>query len=57
MTIAVMVSLFCYSLYLIPHLGAIFMPPLEEDTSGFGRSSLAPCRVSMPRRSLLGCAS
>lgn len=29
-TLAVMVSLFCYSLYLIPHLGAIFMPPLEE---------------------------
>ncbi len=29
-TVAVMVSLFCWSLYLIPHLGAIFMPPLEE---------------------------
>ena len=29
-TVALMVSLFCYSLYLIPHLGAIFMPPLEE---------------------------
>ncbi|MFI5457314.1 MAG: efflux RND transporter permease subunit [Isosphaerales bacterium] len=30
LTLAVMVSLFCWSLYLIPHLGAIFMPPLEE---------------------------
>jgi heavy metal efflux system protein len=30
LTLSVMVSLFCYSLYLIPHLGAIFMPPLEE---------------------------
>ncbi len=29
-TMAVMVSLFCWSLYLIQHLGAIFMPPLEE---------------------------
>jgi len=29
-TLAVMGSLFCWSLYLIPHLGAIFMPPLEE---------------------------
>jgi heavy metal efflux system protein len=30
LTLAVMGSLFCYALYLIPHLGAIFMPPLEE---------------------------
>jgi heavy metal efflux system protein len=30
MTLAVMGSLFCWALYLIPHLGAIFMPPLEE---------------------------
>jgi cobalt-zinc-cadmium resistance protein CzcA len=30
LTLAVMGSLFCWSLYLIPHLGAIFMPPLEE---------------------------
>ena len=30
LTMAVMVSLFCWSLYLIPHLGAIFMPPFEE---------------------------
>jgi heavy metal efflux system protein len=29
-TLVVMCSLFAYSLYLIPHLGAIFMPPLEE---------------------------
>ncbi len=29
-TVALMVSLFCWALYLIPHLGAIFMPPLEE---------------------------
>jgi cobalt-zinc-cadmium resistance protein CzcA len=29
-TLAVMGLLFCWSLYLIPHLGAIFMPPLEE---------------------------
>jgi heavy metal efflux system protein len=30
LTLAVMGSLFCWALYLIPHLGAIFMPPLEE---------------------------
>jgi len=30
LTLGVMASLFCWSLYLIPHLGAIFMPPLEE---------------------------
>ena len=30
MTLTVMGSLFCWALYLIPHLGAIFMPPLEE---------------------------
>jgi heavy metal efflux system protein len=30
LTLTVMVSLFCWSIYLIPHLGAIFMPPLEE---------------------------
>jgi cobalt-zinc-cadmium resistance protein CzcA len=29
-TLAVMGSLFCWALYLLPHLGAIFMPPLEE---------------------------
>src|SRR4029077_6219662 len=30
LTLAVMGLLFCWALYLIPHLGAIFMPPLEE---------------------------
>jgi cobalt-zinc-cadmium resistance protein CzcA len=30
LTLTVMGSLFCWALYLIPHLGAIFMPPLEE---------------------------
>src|SRR5262249_25299801 len=30
LTLLVMGSLFCWTLYLIPHLGAIFMPPLEE---------------------------
>src|SRR5271157_1448120 len=30
LTLAVMVSLFCWSLYLIPKLGGEFMPPLEE---------------------------
>jgi cobalt-zinc-cadmium resistance protein CzcA len=30
LTLAVMASLFCWALYLIPHLGTIFMPPLEE---------------------------
>jgi cobalt-zinc-cadmium resistance protein CzcA len=30
LTLGVMGSLFCWALYLIPHLGAIFMPPLEE---------------------------
>jgi heavy metal efflux system protein len=29
-TVAVMACLFGWALYLIPHLGAIFMPPLEE---------------------------
>ena len=30
LTLAVMVTLFCWALYLVQHLGAIFMPPLEE---------------------------
>jgi cobalt-zinc-cadmium resistance protein CzcA len=30
LTLTVMGALFCWALYLIPHLGAIFMPPLEE---------------------------
>ena len=30
LTLVVMGSLFCWALYLIPHFGAIFMPPLEE---------------------------
>jgi cobalt-zinc-cadmium resistance protein CzcA len=30
LTLAIMGSLFGWALYLIPHLGAIFMPPLEE---------------------------
>jgi cobalt-zinc-cadmium resistance protein CzcA len=30
LTLAVMGALFCWAVYLIPHLGAIFMPPLEE---------------------------
>jgi heavy metal efflux system protein len=30
LTLTVMGSLFCWAVYLIPHLGAIFMPPLEE---------------------------
>jgi heavy metal efflux system protein len=29
-TLAVMVALFAYTLFLIPHLGGEFMPPLEE---------------------------
>jgi len=29
-TLAVMIGLFIWTLFLIPHLGAIFMPPLEE---------------------------
>ena len=30
LTLTVMGALFCWALYLIPHFGAIFMPPLEE---------------------------